>query len=305
MSELSFAGKVGIVTGAARGIGKAIATFLAAKGLPLAINDLDDDRLEGLARTLRSAGGIVSSFAGDVSKPSGASAIIEQTIGEFGRIDILINNAGILNTSSFSDMPDAQFNDLLDVNIGSAFHMTKAAWPHMVGRGYGRILFFSSQAVFGSAHASHYSTSKAALVGLTRSLAIEGSRLGINVNGLIPFAVTDMASGASDSIRRRFTDAGNRSGSDETDPEALMHPRNVAPAAGWLCHEDCGITGEVILSGGGRIAKLILAETIGYHDPRPTMEAVRDNWSRITDEAGYRNPRNGIESSFFALDMPR
>jgi NAD(P)-dependent dehydrogenase (short-subunit alcohol dehydrogenase family) len=216
--------------------------------------------------------------ANDVATEAGAASLINHAIANFGKIDILINNAGIMRWAAF---PEADADNLarhLAVHVNGSFNTARAAWPHMVEQGYGRIVMTTSTGLFGLPNNLSYATAKAGVIGLTRSLATAGKKHGIKVNAIAPAATTRMAGGAG---------------------PAEMEPDLVAPMAAFLAHEQCPVTGEVYTAGAGRFARLFIASTPGYVDPTgaPTIEAVADHWNAITDETGYAIPSDLLDWS--------
>jgi NAD(P)-dependent dehydrogenase (short-subunit alcohol dehydrogenase family) len=207
----------------------------------------------------------------DVSSEAGAHALVEHTVDAFGRIDIVINNAGIVRWAAFPELDGEIMAQHLSVHVGGAFHATRAAWPHMVSQGYGRVVMTTSSGIFGLPNNGAYATAKAAVIGLTRSLALAGRAHDIKVNLVAPAAATRM-------------------GGDETATE--MSPDLVAPMAAYLAHHDCPVSGEIYAAGFGRFARVFIATTEGYVHAggEPTIEDVAAHWSTINDEAGYHVP---------------
>jgi NAD(P)-dependent dehydrogenase (short-subunit alcohol dehydrogenase family) len=210
-----------------------------------------------------------------VSTESGAEALVARALDEFGRLDVVINNAGIVRWAAFPELDDEILAQHLAVHVGGAFHTTRAAWPHMVSQAYGRVVMTTSSGIFGLANNGAYATAKAAVIGLTRSLALAGAADGIKVNLIAPAAATRM-------------------GGDEDAAE--MSPDLVAPMAAYLAHEDCPVSGEIYAAGFGRFARVFIATTDGYvhTGSAPTIEDVAAHWAAINDETDYRVPRDLI-----------
>jgi NAD(P)-dependent dehydrogenase (short-subunit alcohol dehydrogenase family) len=281
MNEHSFEGRVAVVTGAGRGIGRAYALLLAHRGARVVVNDLggsmegvgaDPEPAAAVAAEIVDAGGVAIADSNDVA--GGAQALVDAAVERFGRLDILINNAGIVRWAGF---PDADADNLathLAVHVGGSFNTTRAAWPHMVEQGYGRIVVTTSSGLFGLPDNLSYATAKAAVIGLTRSLTTAGAAHGIKVNLIAPAAMTRMA--------------GQR-GNEEN---AQMSPDLVAPMVAFLAHEDCPVSGEIFAAGAGRFARIFIASTEGYVNPgpAPTIEDIARNWAAINDENGYYVP---------------
>ncbi len=220
----------------------------------------------------------------DVSAPDGAQALIQGTIDRFGRLDILINNAGIMQWQAFAEAERDNLERHLAVHLGGAFNTTRAAWPHMVGQGYGRVLMTTSTGILGVPGNFAYAAAKGAIIGLTRTLAIEGAASGIKVNAIAPAAATRMGG--------------------EGTPN--MEPELVAPMAAFLTHESCPVSGEIYTAGAGRFARLFIASTPGYLSAEPTVEDVAANWPTINDEAGYDVPADlNAWAAAFTQHVPR
>lgn len=293
MSEpILFNGQVVLVTGGSRGIGRSVANMFAERKAIVVVNGRNKAVAEQSAEEITQAGGHAVAIVGDIANAHQASGLVSETLNRFGRIDVVINNAGILSFAPFRDMSEASLNEVFDVNLRGAFNVTQAAWPHMLKAGYGRVVFFPSHAVFGSDQSAHYALSKAALIGLMRSLHVEGKSKGIHLNAVMPFAVTDMmlnamSSGAS--IVDGNTD-------DLAQAAQFLHPHLIAPLVGWISHQSCEVSGEIFTAGGGRVARVFLAETQGYFNPDQSTESVRDHWTEIIRENGYKVPHDLTES---------
>ena len=234
------------------------------------------------------AGGAAIADSSDVATVAGAEALVGAAVGEFGRLDIVINNAGIIRWASLPDADADNLNRHLAVHVGGSFNTTRAAWPHMVEQHYGRIVMTTSTGMLGLPANISYATAKAAVIGLTRSLTTAGVSHGIRVNLIAPAATTRMA--------------GQVSGAPELPPEL------VAPMAAFLAHESCPVSGEIYTAGAGRFARLFLASTRGYvhPGPEPTIEDVARHWATINDEAGYSVPADLMDwsGSFMAHLRP-
>ena len=284
MNEHSFEGRVAVVTGAGRGIGRAYALLLAHRGAGVVVNDLggsmegvgaDPDPASVVAAEIVDAGGVAIADSNDVASAGGAQALVDAAVERFGRLDILINNAGIIRWAGF---PDADADNLathLAVHVGGSFNTTRAAWPHMVEQGYGRIVVTTSSGLFGLPDNLSYAAAKGAVIGLARSLTTAGAAHGIKVNLIAPAAMTRMA---------------GQLGNEEN---AELSPDLVAPMVAFLAHEACPVSGEIYAAGVGRFARIFIASTEGYVHPGPeptTIEDVAENWATINDEDGYYVP---------------
>jgi NAD(P)-dependent dehydrogenase (short-subunit alcohol dehydrogenase family) len=218
------------------------------------------------------AGGEAIADHGDVSTPGGADALVGAAVGQFGRIDVVINNAGIMRWAGFPDVEAADLERHLAVHVGGSFHTTRAAWPHMVEQRHGRVVMTTSAGLFGLPNNTAYAAAKGAVVGLARSAALAGADHGIKVNVIAPAAWTRMAG--------------------KGDGDGQMAPELVAPMAAFLAHESCPVTGQIYAAGAGRFARIFLATTPGYvHEGAVvTVEDVAANWATINDEGGYGVP---------------
>jgi NAD(P)-dependent dehydrogenase (short-subunit alcohol dehydrogenase family) len=298
VSTHSFEGRVAVVTGAGRGIGRAYARLLAERGASVVVNDLggsmdgtgaDGHVASGVAAEIVAAGGAAVADASDVATAEGADVLIATAVEQFGRLDILINNAGIIKWAGFPKADQDNLTRHLAVHTIGSFNATRAAWPHMASQGYGRIVMTTSTGIFGLPNNVSYATAKAAVIGLTRSIKLAGAAHGIKVNLIAPAASTRMAG---------QSEAGEDPSGPVTEPDP-MSPDLVAPMAAFLAHEACPVSGEIYTAGAGRFARLFIATTEGYvhTSPEPTIEDIAENWSSINDEAGYSVPADLMDWS--------
>jgi NAD(P)-dependent dehydrogenase (short-subunit alcohol dehydrogenase family) len=286
MADLGFDGRVAIVTGAGNGLGRAHALLLAARGAQVVVNDLGGS-VDGagasagpaatVAQEIEDSGGVALANTDTVATPEGGRALVAAALDAFGRLDIVVNNAGILRDRAFHNMTPDELDPVLDVHLRGSFFVTLPAWRVMRERGYGRVVFTSSASgILGNFGQANYGAAKMGVVGMTRVLAIEGGPHGIRVNAIAPMARTRMTDGLLGDMH------------DWLDPEL------VAPVAAWLAHERCSVTGEVFTVGGGRVGRVFVAVTPGYFKPDLTIEDVDAHLDEIRDEAGYLVPPDSM-----------
>ena len=294
--------RVAIVTGAGRGIGRAHALLLGARGARVIVNDLGTATVDGtgapaqapaaeVAAEIEQAGGMAAANFDDVSTESGANDLVAQALDTWGRLDILVNNAGINSSPLFAEGSSEAFDRMMRQHAYGHFLVTRAAWPHMSAAGYGRVVHTTSgAALYGLPQSSHYCMAKGAIIGLTKALALEGAAAGIRVNAVAPAAYTRMVTGMQDeSLRQQM--------------EELMPPRFVAPMVAWLAHEACPVTGEIFDVGAGRAARVFFAEAPGYCSRSLSIEEVQANFDAICDESGYFVFKTGMESAEKMAEM--
>jgi len=284
VSEIRFDGRTVVVTGAGSGLGRAHARLLASRGAHVVVNDLAESAAADTVSDITSSGGTASVIAADVSTEDGAASVIDHAMAMTGRVDALVNNAGLLRAADFDEMTFAVFEMMVRVNLFSVFHMTKAAWPHMRRAGYGRVVSTTSNSgLLGTAGSTGYASAKAAIWGLTRSLALEGGPHGINVNAIAPVAFTPT------SMQSRVAPPSWRSG--EGDPWARqLDPARVSPVAAWLVHHGCRLNGVTLSSAGGMTTRFSMTNNHGFdiHEVEAddiTVELVRDMESTLVDPA--------------------
>ncbi|WP_113704771.1 SDR family oxidoreductase [Nonomuraea lactucae] len=277
---LRFDDRVAIITGAGHGLGRAHALLLAERGARVVVNDLGG-ALDGTGASAGPAaevvelimknGGQAVANADNVATPEGAEAIVQAALDAFGKVDIVVNNAGILRDRSFGKMTVDEFDAVLAVHVRGSYLVSRAAYPYMKAAGYGRVVNTSSPAgLFGNFGQANYSTAKMGLVGLTKTLGIEGARNGIKANAIAPVAWTRM----TDSLL-------------PGEFEAKFTPERVSPLVACLVHDSCEVSGEVFTVGGGRVARVFVAEGPGWSADDVTPEAIADNWAAVMAEQPY------------------
>lgn len=281
--ELRFDGRVAVVTGAGRGLGRSYALLLARRGAHVLVNDLGADVTgrgsdAGPARTvvaeIEAAGGSATASVASVASAEGARSIIGDALARWGRIDVLINNAGPGSEPSTIDQVDeAELRRMFEVHVYGALFTIGAAWPHMADNGYGRILNTSSSGAFGLTGEYAYTGAKAALLGVTKALAVDGEALGIKVNAVLPIAYTRLVELVPDEAVREWM-------------RSTFQPDHVAAVAVALVHENVPFTGEVLSAGGGRVARAFFGVVPGLWDTSITPERVLEHAAEYltTDE---------------------
>jgi NAD(P)-dependent dehydrogenase (short-subunit alcohol dehydrogenase family) len=273
MADLRFDGRVAVVTGAGRGLGRSYAMLLASQGAKVVVNDpggdltgdgTDADPAHEVVHEIVAAGGQAVASTDSVATAAGGKAIIDAALDRYGRVDILIHNAGIVRSASLKEMSYEDFDAVLDVHLRGAFHVLRPVFPVMCHAGYGRIVLTSSiGGLYGNHKVANYAAAKAGVIGLSNVAALEGAAEGVKSNVIVPAAITRMAEGI------------------DTSAYPPMEPGLVAPVVGWLAHESCSITGEVLIALAGRVARAVVTETPGVYRPSWSIEEVGEHIDAI------------------------
>lgn len=287
MDELRFDGRTVVITGAGRNLGREYALLLAARGANVVVNDLGvgisdtDGRAEAPAtnpaddvvREILAAGGQAVANHDSVATSAGGEAIVATALEAFGRVDVVVNNAGQVRMVPFEEFTDELIDTVISTQLKGVLNVSRPAWRAMQRQGGGRFVNVSSGAAFGGApNGSVYGMAKMGVIGLTRSMAAEGAVRGITANVIAPYAKTRPGSGF-----------GGLPWSDELGQ--WMHPRQVAPLVGWLAHETCPASGECFTVGGGHFARVELVMHDGLVDRAPTIESVAAGHHEICESA--------------------
>lgn len=284
-APLNFAGRVAIVTGSGRGLGREYALLLARLGAAVVVNSTSANTADPTVKDITDAGGKAIAFVGSVADRAVANGLVQAAINAFGRIDIVINNAGYASPALFEDTSEAALWDMFHVHVGGSWNTTQAAWPHLKKQGYGRVIMITSGMMYGGATSTTYTAAKLALVGFAKSLSLEGKEHGILVNTV---ATSGYSPGAAKAIQsNEVMDA----------MKAYMPSESVAPGVLWLAHEDFGVTGESFAVAGRLMSRVFLAETPGFlGSPQEEWDlaAVRNHWDEITEETGYTVPHDAL-----------
>ena len=278
MTELRFDDRVAIVTGAGAGLGREYALLLGARGARVVVNDYGGDtrgrgRSEepaaAVAEEIRSAGGIAVANSYSVAESEAGAAIVTEAVERFGRVDIVIHNAGIGGgIGAFEDLKDHHLEAVMRTHLFGAFHVLRPAWRIMKAQGYGRVVNTSSATALGVEGSFDYPAAKAGLIGLSRSLAVDGRKHGIRVNAIMPLAYTRMAAGVQNEAIREWM-------------ENTFPAQKVAALVAYLCHETAPVSGEIFSVGGGRAARVTTNVFPGFKESDPSIESIRDHWSDV------------------------
>ena len=288
--------RVAIVTGAGRGIGRAHTLELASRGARVVVADLGGDidghgsshgPADDVVGEIRTAGGEAVACYGSVAIEADATAIVDTALDAFGRLDVVINNAGIHDPAPFESLSVEQFRRMFDVHFFGTMMVTHAAWPHFLAAGYGRVVNTTSEAMLGGiAQLTSYGAAKGAVFGLTRNLATEGAAHGIRVNALAPRAHTRMSESDAERLAPLF-------GMDDEmirQVQASMPPEHNAPAAAFLAHESCPLNGEVLRVGMASVARLAMVHTLGIAKDPITAEDIAEHLEAILDVTDAATP---------------
>jgi NAD(P)-dependent dehydrogenase (short-subunit alcohol dehydrogenase family) len=292
--EIRFDDRAILVTGGGRGIGRAEALLLASRGAKVVVADngaaMDgEDPDKGPAETavaeIKANGGVAVACTADIATEAGAKEAVDTALSAFGRMDGFVHNASTSpNLTPADKLSSYDFDLVMRVNPFAGLWLARAAWPHMAKQRYGRILFMTSAGIYGSLGNAHYAAAKSAYIGMMRCLAIEGANQGILVNAAAPSARTRMT--------ERFQASAYADWFYET-----MPPEKVAVGAVYLLSEVCEVSGEIFSLGGGRIARITLAENEGVIASSASVEQVRDAVPRVMADTAFFHPRDLGERS--------
>ena len=286
MAPVDFSGKVAVVTGGGRGMGRAYCLLLASRGAAVVVNDPgvqprgdDPDACVAadVVREIEAAGGRAVAATDSVATAEGGAAIVETALRTFGRVDLLVHNAGVVTASTFADQPMDEVLNIMAVHLLGAWYVGQPAWLDMEKRGYGRIVLTTSMAQFGHYRQPAYSAAKTGIIGLVKSLAHEArhKELDIKVNAIAPLAGTRLA---RPEAKERWGD--------------LIAPENVAAVVAYLLSDQCPVNGEIVHAGGTHFARGFLAQTRGWSSGTSplTPEQVREHFGEALDLADYQIP---------------
>jgi NAD(P)-dependent dehydrogenase (short-subunit alcohol dehydrogenase family) len=317
MSNLRFDGRVVVVTGAGRGIGRSYARYLGVLGAQVVVNDLggttdgvgfNPGPAQKVSDEIKELGGTAVADTSDVSSVEGGENIVKTAIENFGRIDAVVNNAGNVIPNA---LPEADIDVIeahLAVHTKGTFNVVRAAWPYMLAQNYGRVVLTGSTGMFGLLDNLGYAIAKSSMIGMAHSLTVGREDKNINVNVIGPNAMTRMGR-----VRQRgLGNTGQAPAAEDEEPVVsdTMNPDLVAPMVAYLAHEACTVSGEFYVAGGGRFGRIFVAANDGYLAPDPakaTIDSVAEHWATIEDPSNFYIPTSlhHWAGRFFAHNAPR
>ena len=290
MADVTFDGKVAVITGAGGGLGRSHALLLAERGARVVVNDLGGTAdgngssataAEQVVAEITAAGGTAVANHDSVSTPEGGAAIVQTALDAFGTVDVVVNNAGFLRDQSFAKMETANIDAIIDVHLKGAIYVSQPAFKVMKEHGYGRFVHTTSGAgLFGNFGQANYAGAKMGLVGLSSVIAIEGAKANIRSNVIAPLAKTRL----TEELMGPMAD--------------LVRPEQVSGLVAYLSSETCELTHEIFSVGGGRVARVFVGECQGWIAGKgvaPTPEEVAANLDAIRDTEGYFIPGAATE----------
>jgi NAD(P)-dependent dehydrogenase (short-subunit alcohol dehydrogenase family) len=285
MSEVRFDNRVAVITGAGGGLGKTYALELGRRGAKVVVNDLGgaadgtgggSSMADATVKEITEAGGTAVANYDSVATPEGGEAIIKSALDNFGQVDIVINNAGILRDKTFVKLAPPDLKAVLAVHLEGAFYVSQPAFRAMKEKGYGRFIFTASTAgIFGNFGQTNYGAAKFGLVGLSNVLSIEGAKYNIKSNVIAPIANTRLTK----ELLGPLADS--------------LEPEQVTPLVCYLVSEESEITHEIFSVGGGKFSRIFVGMAPGWaagKGAKPSVEEVRDNMDKIRDQEGYAVP---------------
>jgi len=284
MSEISFDDRVAIITGAGGGLGKTYALEMGRRGAKVVVNDLggasdgtgsSSSMADVVVKEIEAAGGTAVANYDSVSTPEGGAAIVQTALDNFGQVDIVVNNAGILRDRSFVKLSPEELEVVLDVHLKGAFYVSQPAFRAMKEKNYGRFVFTASAAgIFGNFGQSNYGAAKMGLVGLSNVLAVEGAKNNIKSNVIAPIATTRLTEELLGAIADK------------------LQPEHVTPLTVYLCSEACEETHSVYSVGGGRYARIFVGLAPGWTNKgdAASVEDIHDHFAQIHEPGDYIIP---------------
>lgn len=306
MSRISFENRVAIVTGGGGGIGRTYALEIARRGGAVVVNDLGGDvagrggsasMAEQVAAEIRAAGGRAIASHDSVATGDGARRIVDAALKAFGKVDVLVNNAGNMRNALLENLSDDDWDSLIATHLTGSFRITRAVWPHMKAQRYGRIVFTASSAgLFGNTMQVGYAAAKAGIAGLMNVASLEGEAFGIRCNAILPNANSRMA----EQMLKDWDPATQAAGAAMMSAFGnAMNPEFNAPLAVYLASEACTSTHALYSQCLGRVAQVMIGVTAGWQagrDTPPSVEDIASHWSEISDASrGFSRPNTSAE----------
>lgn len=299
-SEVRYDNRAILVTGAGRGMGRAHALALAELGALVLVADRgvsmngdgeDEGPANDVVEEIQAEGGVAAAYHGDLSTEAGARGAVEATLAAFGRIDGIIHNASTApDAGPLYETPPALFDRTIQVNLYAAFHMVQAAWPTFLSQRFGRIVVVASHSIYGSADFVPYTTAKAGYIGFVNSLSLEGAEHNILVNAVAPTA------------RTRMTERMQQSAYTDWLFET-MAPEKVTPTVAYLVSESSKANGQMFSVGGGRVARMTLAETHGVLGLGESIDDVHHSMEAVLTDGGWIFPESIAERGMVVAEI--
>ena len=295
---IDFQDQVVIVTGAGRGLGRLYAMEIARRGGAVVVNDLgssmhgegsDESVADQVVEEIERAGGVAMASHVSVASPEGGEAIVRNAVDRFGRLDVVVSNAGIFHTAAFDELPAKDWQRMLNVHLDGSFHLSQPAFRVMRSQGYGRFVFIASSAgLFGQPHSAHYAAAKAGIVGLANVIAIEGAAHGILANCVLPFGnsrmLTETVGGEQVAAQSPFLRA--------------LDPELVVPIVVFLASRSCEFTHRCYSAGAGRYARVFIGLGRGWMAERgsgPSAEDIAAHLDEISATEPFAVPASIFE----------
>lgn len=304
MTDIGFSGRVAVVTGAGNGLGRDYALELARRGAKVVVNDLGGSAsgvgasagaADSVVQEIRDAGGEAVASTDSVATREGGAAIVQKALDTWGRIDILISNAGFLRNNRFEDLTDEQIDPILDVHLKAAFYVGQPAYRAMRAAGYGRMLFTgSASAMFGHAWQANYAAGKGAMLGLSNVIALEGSAYGIQSNVLLPTSHSRLAGEMNPGYMEIPAFAEALQAADFSASDGRVIPEFNTPLALYLVSEACKATHGVYSANSGRYARVRICAAEGWVAPKgasaPSLEDIASHFDQISNLGEFSEP---------------
>ena len=292
---IDFADQVAVVTGAGRGLGRLYALDLARRGAAVVVNDVggsmhgegaDANVADGVVSEILEAGGRAIASHDSVATVDGGARIVECAVKEFGRLDVVVSNAGIFDTAEFENLTPDEWVRMVNVHLHGAFYLSQPAYGVMKRQGYGRFVFISSSAgIFGQPNSAHYAAAKSGVVGLSNVIAIEGAPHGISANCVLPFGYSRMV---TETVGDRDQLEGELPFLDAIDPEL------VVPIVVFLASRSCDVTRQSFSACAGRFSRVFVGQAHGWiaEGGQPSADDIAAHWAEVTAEEPYSVPQS-------------